>query len=101
MSEETRLPIEAEQLQHAWQLLGRYRQGKANLEKRIIENEQWYKLRHWGCLENRRKSPVEPVSGWLFNAIANKHADAMDHIPAPNILPREASDRQTRSFSRQ
>ena len=93
MSEETRLPIEAEQLQHAWQLLGRYRQGKANLEKRIIENEQWYKLRHWGCLENRRKSPVEPVSGWLFNAIANKHADAMDHIPAPNILPREASDR--------
>ena len=93
MSEETRLPIEAEQLHAAWQLLGRYRQGKANLEKRIVENEQWYKLRHWGCMENRRKSPVEPVSGWLFNAIANKHADAMDHIPAPNILPREASDR--------
>ena len=93
MSEETRLPIEAEQLHAAWQLLGRYRQGKANLEKRIVENEQWYKLRHWGCMENRRKSPVEPVSGWLFNAIANKHADAMDHIPTPNILPREASDR--------
>ena len=93
MSEETRLPIEAEQLHAAWQLLGRYRQGKANLEKRIVENEQWYKLRHWGCMENRRKSPVEPVSGWLFNAIANKHADAMDHIPTANILPREASDR--------
>ena len=93
MSEEMRLPIQAEQLQAAWQLLGRYRQGKANLEKRIIENEQWYKLRHWGCMENRRKSPVEPVSGWLFNAIANKHADAMDHIPTANILPREASDR--------
>ena len=93
MSEQMRLPVEAEQLHQAWQLLGRYRQGKANLEKRIIENEQWYKLRHWGCMENRRTSPVEPVSGWLFNAIANKHADAMDHIPAPNILPREASDR--------
>ena len=93
MSEETRLPIEAEQLHAAWQLLGRYRQGKANLEKRIVENEQWYKLRHWGCMEKRQKSPVEPVSGWLFNAIANKHADAMDHIPTPNILPREASDR--------
>ena len=93
MSEETKLPVQAEQLHHAWQLLGRYRQGKANLEKRIIENEQWYKLRHWGCMENRKTSPVEPVSGWLFNAIANKHADAMDHIPTPNILPREASDR--------
>ena len=93
MNEEMRLPVEAEQLHHAFQLLGRYRQGKANLEKRIIENEQWYKLRHWGCLQTRRTSPVEPVSGWLFNAIANKHADAMDHIPGPNILPREESDR--------
>lgn len=91
MSEERK--VDAQQLHHAWQLLGRYRQGKANLEKRIIENEQWYKLRHWGCMEHRKTSPVEPVSGWLFNAIANKHADAMDHIPAPNILPREASDR--------
>ena len=94
MSEEGRLPVEQEQVQAAWQLLNRYRQGKANLEKRIIENEQWYKLRHWGCLENRRKSPVEPVSGWLFNAIANKHADAMDNFPAPNILPREEGDKQ-------
>ena len=92
MSEEGRLPVEQEQVQAAWQLLNRYRQGKANLEKRIIENEQWYKLRHWGCMESRRTSPVEPVSGWLFNAIANKHADAMDHIPAPAILPREEAD---------
>ena len=93
MSEETKLTLGPEQLHRAWQLLGRYRQGKANLEKRIIENEQWYKLRHWGCMEKRKTSPVEPVSGWLFNAIANKHADAMDHIPTPNILPRELSDR--------
>ena len=84
--------IGKEQLQQAWQLLGRYRQGKANLEKRIIDNEQWYKLRHWGCMEKRHQSSVEPVSGWLFNAIANKHADAMDNVPAPNILPREESD---------
>ena len=85
--------ITSEQVQQARQVLERYRQGKADLERRVVENEQWYKLRHWGCMENRRKSPVEPVSGWLFNAIANKHADAMDHIPTANILPREASDR--------
>ena len=92
MNEDQILPIGEEQIRKAMLLLSRYRQGKANLESRIIENEQWYKLRHWGCMEQSRKSPVEPVSGWLFNAIANKHADAMDHIPAPAILPREEAD---------
>ena len=87
------LPIGRDQIHEAQLILGRYRRGKANLEKRIIENEQWYKLRHWDCIESRKKNPVEPVSGWLFNAIANKHADAMDNFPAPNILPREEGDK--------
>ena len=77
----------------ARETLKRYKQGKANLENRIVENEQWYKMRHWECMR-RAKSEVEPASGWLFNAIANKHADAMDNIPAANILPREEADRQ-------
>lgn len=85
-------PIGREQVQEAFLTLNRYRQAKANLEQRIIQNEQWYKMRHWGCME-KKKNPVEPVSGWLFNAIANKHADAMDNFPAPNILPREEGDK--------
>ena len=36
---------------------------------------------------------VEPSSGWLFNSIANKHADAMDNFPSPNVLPREEGDK--------
>ena len=36
---------------------------------------------------------VEPTSGWLFNAIANKHADVMDNFPSANVLPREEGDR--------
>ena len=93
MNNQPSLPIGREQLEKARQTLQKYRQGKANLEQRIIENEQWYKLRHWGCME-KKKNAVEPVSGWLFNAIANKHADAMDNFPSPNILPREESDRE-------
>ena len=85
-------PIGREQVQEAMLTLHRYRQAKANLEQRIVQNEQWYKLRHWGCME-KKKNPVEPVSGWLFNAIANKHADAMDNYPSPNILPREEGDK--------
>jgi hypothetical protein len=36
---------------------------------------------------------VQPTSAWLFNCIANKHADAMDNFPSPNILPREEGDK--------
>lgn len=86
------LPIGQEQVLSAWQTLQRYRAGKANLEKRVIENQQWYKLRHWACLQ-KTENQVEPVSGWLFNAIAGKHADAMDNYPMANVLPREASDK--------
>ena len=84
--------IGREQVQAAYQTLLRYKEGKANLERKIIENEQWFKIRHWECMRDKAKQ-IQPASGWLFNAIANKHADAMDNFPSPNILPREESDR--------
>ena len=59
----------------------------------MIENEQWYRMRHWECMRRGAKNQVEPTSGWLFNAIANKHAEAMDNFPRPNVLPREEGDR--------
>ncbi|MGM9548257.1 MAG: hypothetical protein ACI3V5_00215, partial [Faecousia sp.] len=87
--------IGREQVQKARLTLQKYKEGKANLEQKIIESEQWYKLRNWECMRRSRKdaSQVEPVSGWLFNAIANKHASAMDNFPSPNILPREEGDK--------
>lgn len=74
--------------------LQKYKAGKANLEQKVIDAEQWYKLRNWECMRKALGdgSQVEPVSGWLFNAIANKHAAAMDNFPCPNILPREEGD---------
>ena len=85
--------IGTEQIAKAQQILNAYKAGKKNLEERVIQNEQWYKLRHWECMRKQEdKEQVEPVSAWLFNAIANKHADAMDNFPAPNFLPREEAD---------
>ena len=84
--------IGREQILKASQTLRKYKEGKANLERRIIENEQWYKLRHWECMRDPA-SDVQPTSAWLFNCIANKHADAMDNFPSPNILPREEGDK--------
>lgn len=86
------LPIGKKQVQEACQTLLKYKQGKANLEQKIVDNEQWYKMRHWECMRDKKKD-VQPVSAWLFNCIANKHADAMDNFPSPNILPREESDK--------
>ncbi len=85
-------PIGKKQVQEAYQTLLRYKQGKANLEQKIVDNEQWYKIRHWECMRDSKKD-VQPASAWLFNCIANKHADAMDNFPSPNILPREESDK--------
>ena len=85
--------IGVDQIRAASETLKKYKQGKQNLEQRIIANEDWFKLRHWDTLDNANDE-VKPTSAWLFNCIANKHADAMDNYPSPNILPREAGDRQ-------
>lgn len=84
--------IGREQVQKANQTLQKYKEGKANLEKRIIENEQWYKLRHWECMR-KNDQEIQPTSAWLLNCILNKHADALDNFPEANILPREAGDK--------
>lgn len=86
--------IGKKEIQKATAILKDYKKGKASLESRIIENEQWWKLRHWDYIRKNEKGTIEPASGWLFNSVANKHADAMDNFPAPNILPREQGDEQ-------
>ncbi len=85
--------IDRERLHEAQAILNEYKQGKANLETKIIENEEWYKIRHWECMRKNEQDEVEPTSAWLFNSLANKHADAMDNFPSPNILPREEGDK--------
>lgn len=81
-------PVGEEQVRAAEQTLERYKRGKTNLDARIRDNEQWYKMRQ----EDRQKGQLQSRSAWLFNCIANKHAEAMDSFPRPNILPREEGD---------
>ena len=85
--------IGTKQIQKARQTLLNYKQGKANLEQRIIDNEQWYKLRHWECMRAKNEA-IKPTSAWLFNCIENKVADMLDNTPSANVLPREAGDRE-------
>ena len=55
--------IGREEIQNAQLTLQKYKEGKANLEQRIVENEQWYKLRHWECMRKEKTNQVEPSSG--------------------------------------
>ena len=91
-SNKPKLPVGKTEVQEAYKTLLRYKEGKANLEQKIVDNEQWYKIRHWECMRDKKKD-IQPASAWLFNCIANKHADAMDNFPSPNILPREEGDK--------
>ena len=83
--------IGKEQVAEATKVLQEYKTGKKSLEERVIANDKWYMLRNWDNIEHGDKQ-AKPTSAWLFNSIANKHADAMDNFPAPNVLPREQGD---------
>ena len=78
-------------------ILNQYKAGKASLEERIVDDELWWELRHWEAMGRGRQNDHSPkaTSAWLFNAITNKHADAMDNYPEPVVLPRESADRDT------
>ena len=91
-------PIGAEQLQRFMQILQKYKAGKAMTEQRIVASENWWKLRN--TTEEQKQTRIgidggfKSVSGWLHNVIVSKHADAMESFPEPNVLPREAGDKE-------
>lgn len=97
MEENRTLPVGPERLQEWTRILARYRAGKASVERRIIQAENWWKLRNTMEEDKTADSPrtgFRSRSGWLHNVIANKHADAMEAYPEPAVLPREPGDRQ-------
>ena len=96
----TQKRIGQEEVAKAISILTRYKQGKANLEERVVQDELWWELRHWEAIRKGTKVQAdyrgpEPSSAWLFNTILNKHADAMDNSPEPVVLPRERSDEES------
>ena len=90
------------EIEQANSLLMDYKNAKARLDGKITENEEWFRLRHWGLIDYSRSRaqtvPLggkdrKPVSGYLLNSMRNKHADAMDNYPRANVLPRREDDR--------
>ena len=79
-------------------LLAKYKSGKSHLDQRVIDAERWWKLRNEFTEEVRsdpKNTGFRSKSSWLHNVIVNKHADAIEAYPTPNILPREEGDHLT------
>ncbi len=86
-----KMPVGEEEIREAARILEKYKSAKANLDMRVLENEEWFRLRHWKQLRND-KSKDKKQSAWLFNSIINRHADFMESIPECTVLPREKND---------
>lgn len=87
-------PIGEEQVREAYKTLMDYKQEKANLDNRIVEDEKYWRLEHWDFMSDEDDKRIKPRSAWMVNTILNKHADAMDNYPEANILPRARDDEQ-------
>jgi hypothetical protein len=72
-------------------ILQRYKNGKANLEDRIINEEKAWRLQMW---QGETNNVTPSSSAYMWNAVVNKHADLMDNYPIPALLPREESDKE-------
>lgn len=85
-------PVDTEYLRRLNTTLATYKAGKLNLERRVIASENWWKLRNAMEEQTEKREGFRCASGWLHNVLTSKHADAMDAMPSPVILPREAGD---------
>ena len=62
-------PVDSAAVQKASQILMKYRAGKRRLESKIVENEEFWKLRQWGSDENGKKQI--PATAWLWNVLVS------------------------------
>ena len=86
--------IGKDQLRKANQTLREYMAGKARLDSRIIEDDQWWRQRHWNVIREQGTTQLKTKSAWLVNVVLSKHADAMDATPEANCLPRAEDDKE-------
>jgi len=93
----TGMRMDEQRLIEAEKLLMEYKKGKASVDRRIINSQDWWKMRNWEQIANDRGTRgatiAKSATAWLWNCIVNKHAEAMDSYPEPVVLPRMQEDK--------
>ncbi len=89
---EKTLPIGQKEITEAARILRNWRAAKQPLDTRIAQDELYWQGRYG----SNAPREVRDLGGsaWLFNSIANRHADMMDHLPTCTCLAREPGDSQ-------
>ena len=85
--------IGTEEILKASETLQKYKAGKQNLEKKIIANEEFWKMRQWNYM-NDGNDDFKPATAWLWSCIQSRYSDAMDSYPTCNFQPRQSDDKQ-------
>ena len=81
------------EVMRATEILKKYKAGKANLEKKLIANEEFWKLRQWSVTGGAKEDEFTPATPWLWSCIQSRYSDAMDSYPTCNMRPRQADDK--------
>lgn len=93
-----KMPIDDKAVRKATETLNKYKAGKANLEQRLIANEEFWKMRQWSSgvggakVENGTENYPVQSTPWLHSCVESRHADTMDSYPTCNFLPRQKDD---------
>jgi len=80
------------EVRKASQILRKYKEGKDRLEKKLIANEEFWKLRQWNYMHDG-KDDFKPATPWLWSCIESRYSDVMDSYPTCNIMPRQMDDK--------
>jgi len=92
----SRMPkkIDSNVVAKANEILRKYKEGKGNLEKKVIANEEFWKLRQWKYFRDENPDAFNPATAWLWYMIQSRYSDAMDSYPTCNIKARQQDDVQ-------
>ena len=82
--------IDREAIVKATEILHKYKEGKAQLERKIIANEEFWKLRQWNHASDGN---YNPSTAWLWSCIQSRYSDTMDSYPTCNFQPRQSDDK--------
>ena len=91
------LPVGEAQVAEAMQTLQRYKAGKAALDKRIVDNELWFRMGHWKNCENKmmegkpslatlktRIEDYKPAETSAEGGVVISSADGIVHVEGMN-----------------
>lgn len=84
--------ITAETIMKASEILRKYKGAKANLEKKIVADEEFWKLRQWNT-RTKKDEDFTPATSWLWSCIQSRYSDMMDSYPTCNFLARQQDDK--------